>query len=317
MTPTSPARSRTPSSGAASTSPSTAATPASATRATTTTCSWCCAASTASTPRPGLLNVEWIISHPDMIDPDEVAAFDLVYAASTSWSARMTPRVGHPGRAAAPVHRHPVVPPRPRRARHRPGAAVRGQLARRLPLRRAQRARDRRRPHAARQRLDRVRRARADRLGRGGQPARSACSTPRPGVVLNDHHLDMRRDSFASNRLFDAAACGARILSDRIDGLEETFSGLVLPFDNEHELARLVQPPYDAFPDNETRREIATRIIVRAQLRQARRAAHRRRRTLRCCAAPLEPGLSRAGRRRRPPRRTAPCRRHPRRGRRA
>ena len=27
------------------------------------------------------------------------------------------------------------------------------------------------------------------------------------GIVLNDHHLDMRRDSFASNRLFDAAAC--------------------------------------------------------------------------------------------------------------
>ena len=70
------------------------------------------------------------------------------------------------------------------------------------------------------------------------------------------------RDSFASNRLFDAAACGARILSDRIDGLEETFSGLVLPFDNEHELARLVTPPYDSFPDNAARRDIATRIIA-------------------------------------------------------
>ena len=41
-------------------------------------------------PRPGLLNVEWIISHPDMISPDEVAGFDHVYAASTSWSERMT-----------------------------------------------------------------------------------------------------------------------------------------------------------------------------------------------------------------------------------
>ena len=39
------------------------------------------------TPRPGLLNIEWIISHPDMISPDEVAQFDLVYAASTTWSA--------------------------------------------------------------------------------------------------------------------------------------------------------------------------------------------------------------------------------------
>src|SRR3712207_7051602 len=33
------------------------------------------------------------------------------------------------------------------------------------------------------------------------------------GIVLNDHPLDMRRDSFPPNRLFDAAACGARILS--------------------------------------------------------------------------------------------------------
>ena len=96
----------------------------------------------------------------------------------------------------------------------------------------------------------------------------------------------MRRDSFASNRLFDAAACGARILSDRIDGLEETFSGLVIPFDDEHELARLVEPPYDAFPDNATRREIATADHRRAQLRQARRDADRRRRA-RAARAPL------------------------------
>ena len=47
-------------------------------------------------PRPGLLNVEWIISHPDMISPEEVAGFDHVYAASTSWSERMTREWGTP-----------------------------------------------------------------------------------------------------------------------------------------------------------------------------------------------------------------------------
>ena len=40
------------------------------------------------TPRPGMLNVEWIISHPDMIAPEEAAGFDAVYAASTSWARR-------------------------------------------------------------------------------------------------------------------------------------------------------------------------------------------------------------------------------------
>ena len=82
------------------------------------------------------------------------------------------------------------------------------------------------------------------------------------GVVLNDHHVDMRRDSFLSNRLFDAAACGARIATDEVSGLDETFGALVQPFPDEHDLARLVRPPYTAFPDNETRRELAKRIVA-------------------------------------------------------
>ena len=81
------------------------------------------------------------------------------------------------------------------------------------------------------------------------------------GVVLNDHHLDMRRDSFASNRLFDAAACGARIVSDSIEGLQETFSGLVQTFRNEAELQDLITAPYAAFPDHTARRAIAERIV--------------------------------------------------------
>jgi hypothetical protein len=34
------------------------------------------------------------------------------------------------------------------------------------------------------------------------------------------------------------------------------------PFTDEHDLARLVRPPYAAFPDNETRRELAKRIVA-------------------------------------------------------
>jgi GT2 family glycosyltransferase len=80
------------------------------------------------------------------------------------------PRVGHARHVAAAVHRHPMVPPGPGRARHRPGAALRGQLTRHLPLRRAECPGDRCRPHPARQRLDRLRRARPDRLRGRRQP---------------------------------------------------------------------------------------------------------------------------------------------------
>ena len=213
------------------------------------------------TPRPGLLNVEWIISHPDMIGPEEVAQFDVVYAASTSWSTRMSREWGtpiepllqctdtrwfHPGRA------EPDTGPALLFVGNSRGVyryAVRSALAvgAELTLH----------GNDWTEFVDR------EQIASGGVANEEVGALyASAGVVLNDHHLDMRRDSFASNRLFDAAACGARILSDRIDGLEETFGGLVLPFDNEHQLARLVTPPYDAFPDNATRREIAQRIIA-------------------------------------------------------
>jgi GT2 family glycosyltransferase len=212
-------------------------------------------------PRPGLLNVEWIISHPDMISPEEVAGYDLVYAASTSWSARMTREWGtsikpllqctdtrwfHPDRA------EPDTGPQVLFVGNSRGVyryAVRSAIAIGADLT----------LHGN----DWTEFVEREQIASGGVANEEVGALyASAGVVLNDHHLDMRRDSFASNRLFDAAACGARILSDRIDGLEETFSGLVLPFDNEHELARLATPPYDAFPDNATRRQIATRIIA-------------------------------------------------------
>jgi O-antigen biosynthesis protein len=213
------------------------------------------------TPRPGILNVEWIISHPDMISAEEVAGYDLVYAASTSWSARMSREWGttikpllqctdtrwfHPDRAE-PDTGPDVLFVGNSRGVYR--YAVRSALAIGADLT----------LHGN----DWTEFVDREQIASGGVANEEVgVLYASAGVVLNDHHLDMRRDSFASNRLFDAAACGARIVSDRIDGLEETFSGLVLPFDDERELARLVAPPYDAFPDNATRRRIATTIIA-------------------------------------------------------
>ena len=211
-------------------------------------------------PRPGLLNVEWIISHPDMISPEEVAGFDHVYAASTSWSERMTREWGttiepllqctdtrwfHPDRA------EPDTGPALLFVGNSRGVyryAVRSALAIGADLT----------LHGN----DWTEFVEREQIASGGVDNREVGALyASAGIVLNDHHLDMRRDSFASNRLFDAAACGARILSDRIDGLE-IFGGLVVPFDNEHELARLVQPPYEAFPDDDARRVIAERVMA-------------------------------------------------------
>ncbi|NEP41970.1 MAG: glycosyltransferase, partial [Okeania sp. SIO2H7] len=60
------------------------------------------------------------------------------------------------------------------------------------------------------------------------------------GVLLNDHWETMRQKGFISNRLFDAAACGATIVSDKIDGLEEIFGDKIVTYEGSQNLASVV-----------------------------------------------------------------------------
>jgi glycosyltransferase involved in cell wall biosynthesis len=60
------------------------------------------------------------------------------------------------------------------------------------------------------------------------------------GVVLNDHWGTMRDYGFISNRLFDAAACDARIVSDNVEGLAYVFGQHIATYKNPHDLKRLV-----------------------------------------------------------------------------
>ncbi|PVG82641.1 hypothetical protein DDE18_09705 [Nocardioides gansuensis] len=211
-------------------------------------------------PHPDALNMQWIISHPDLVTGEEIAGFDQVYAASLSWPDH--------ARRAWGVTVHPLLQctdPRyfnPERGEPDTGPEVLFVGNSRGVYR-----------HAVRAALE----AGAELTVHGADwdefldPSMVA-STGVPndevgalyasaGVVLNDHHVDMRRDSFVSNRIFDAAACAARIASDEVTGLKETFGDLVQTFRTSADLARLIRPPYDAFPGLEERRELARRII--------------------------------------------------------
>jgi hypothetical protein len=59
------------------------------------------------------------------------------------------------------------------------------------------------------------------------------------GVVLNDHWPDMAREGFLSNRLFDAVASGARVISDDAIGIKEVFGESVAVYKSPSELAEL------------------------------------------------------------------------------
>ncbi len=211
--------------------------------------------------RPGPLHVQWVISHPDMVTPEELARYDLVYAASLRWSREITrdwgirvepmlqctdPTLFNPDRAV------PDSGPTTLFVGNSRGVyrlAVRSALALGVDL--TLHGRDW--AEFLPKELVTSEAVANDELG-----AMYASAS----VVLNDHHHDMLRDAFMSNRLFDAAACGARVASDHVDGIEETFHGLVVPFRDEKDLGHLLQPPFDAWPDAQARRDLAARIAA-------------------------------------------------------
>jgi len=60
-------------------------------------------------------------------------------------------------------------------------------------------------------------------------------------VVLNDHWSDMAEHGIISNRIFDALACGAAVLSDDVPGLDRALSGFVTTYRNFEEFAVLIR----------------------------------------------------------------------------
>ena len=60
-------------------------------------------------------------------------------------------------------------------------------------------------------------------------------------ILLNDHWDDMRDKGFISNRIFDAISCGATIISDPVEGLEELFPGRILTYNTTEELNQIIE----------------------------------------------------------------------------
>ncbi|MFT5563540.1 MAG: GT2 family glycosyltransferase/spore maturation protein CgeB, partial [Myxococcota bacterium] len=83
-------------------------------------------------------------------------------------------------------------------------------------------------------------------------------------VVLNDHWDDMREHGFLSNRLYDALAAGAFVVSDFVDGVDEQFDGAVVTYRNRAELAEVLTR---YLADDDARRALAAkgRATVLAQ----------------------------------------------------
>lgn len=200
----------------------------------------------------------WVISHPELVTAEEVAGYDVVFAASATWRPPGDVRAEVLLQATASERFRPGLVPADSgapvlfvgstRGHFRP--AVRGALA-------SSRAGDLSIYGVGWEEFVPIERVSGQFLGNAELPAAYAGA----GIVLNDHHAEMAADGFLSNRLFDAVATGTRVLSDRASGIEEVFGDAVVVFDDEEQLVTLLARPVDeVFPSARARADAAERI---------------------------------------------------------
>lgn len=216
---------------------------------------------TPHTPTPGAVNLAWLISHPELMDRVEAAGYDRLFAAGPAWAEQKArewkvridpllqatdPALFHPDRATpdsgprvlfvgsardgqreivrqAVAAGLPVTVHGPGWAGHLPPEQVAGDYLANAELGAAYRA---------------------------------------AGIVLNDHWAQMRAGGFLSNRLFDAAASGARVVTDDVEfpaGLESLFGRSVQVARTAEDLTRLAAD-LAIFGDDTERRAVAARV---------------------------------------------------------
>ncbi|MFS2004292.1 glycosyltransferase [Duganella sp. CT11-25] len=187
-------------------------------------------------PQPTAINLAWLISHPDEVAVTELQRYHHVFVASDSFAAWLGTRMGDQVspllQCTDPALFHPELDPQLQvpevifvgNSRRQLREVVQyalaggvdfsvygGQWEGILP------------PDKVRQ--DYVENARL----------RHYYSAAR--VVLNDHWSDMRQQGFVSNRLFDAGACGATIVSDDMPACRALFGDAVHYYSTPDDLA--------------------------------------------------------------------------------
>ncbi|MFV3126366.1 glycosyltransferase family protein [Niveispirillum sp. KHB5.9] len=180
-------------------------------------------------PAPHQINLMWMISHPDKVDAGEMAAYDHVFVASAPYAEKLRAGLGERVSALLQCTDPALFHPGPDPADGTGDILFVGN------------SRGVRRPAvdaAIEAGIDLAVHGSGwdgvidDRFLRGtyipNHELGSHYAAAR--IVLNDHWPDMRREGFLSNRLFDAAASGAVILSDNVAGLADIFGNGIETF---------------------------------------------------------------------------------------
>jgi hypothetical protein len=195
---------------------------------------------------PGPLNLMWVISHPDEIGPQEAGSYDKVFAASARWARQRAVDWGIPiepllqctdADLFAPDRGIPDTGPavlfvgNARQGGSRP--VIDYAVAANVPVQ----------IYGSDWERTKASQLVVAKLAPNAELGTLYASAE---VVLNDHWGDMARNGFISNRLFDAVACGTRVLSDRVDGIAELFGTSVQFYESPADLAAVLDRPHEA-----------------------------------------------------------------------
>ena len=213
-------------------------------------------------PSGHAVQLAWLISHPDEVSLAELEDFHHVFVASSSYTAKLRPRLGDAVSTLLQcTELHDAVP-------HGTGAASgeflyvansRGvrrifaewSLEADIPLAIHGSGWAGFAPPAM---------IRSSYLPNAALKAEYARAT----AVLCDHWPDMAAEGFLSNRLFDAAAAGATIISDDVLGLRDVLGPEVMIARDRAEFAACIRAAQAASPAERARRAAALQHIVAA-----------------------------------------------------
>jgi O-antigen biosynthesis protein len=210
-------------------------------------------------PKPGQFNVLWSISHPAELSGEECDGYDLIAVASPLFAERLGERTRTPVMVLEQATDPWVMRPEPRE-----------ELAHELVY--VANSRNILRP-IVRDLLPTER-----DLAIWGSKWEGLIDTSHvvgeyvpnselrhvyssASIVLNDHWEDMREEGYISNRLYDALACGALVLSDDVPGLTERFGEAVAVYRSRQELHELIEHLLSN-PDERRRRAELGRATV-------------------------------------------------------
>ncbi|MEO8436827.1 MAG: glycosyltransferase [Chloroflexota bacterium] len=212
--------------------------------------------------RPDQVNLLWQISHPDVATPELYERYDHVFVASDPFAARMATLAKVPVTALHQATDPERFRPDPTGPEHELLFVGNSRNVRRRIVDDAVATGHDLAVYGGRWRPDLI----DPRFLKGEQIPNDELRRyySSAAIVLSDHWHDMRAEGFISNRLYDALACGAFVISDHIEGLQAEFDDAVVTYQDRDELRTLVER-YLADPAERRRRGELGRAAVLAR----------------------------------------------------